>query len=314
MFKVLCLIDLKKNPGTKIIVDNLLKFNNFKLCKITKIIFGGKDKYLLFANPYKFTTLLLGLLFGRKFVYHLSDSITLFEKRRNSHFIKIIIAKYIEIIYLILFRKIVYVGYADYLLSTELHNKKSVYIPNGVNINTHCSDDNSIPYDMFCFFIGTMNYFPNIQAVKNIVGIAEQINNPNLKFLIAGRDLPNDIVNRIKFLDNIVYLGWVENPDIYFKKCALFIAPIENGSGIQNKVLEALANGCQIITTNSVDDAFKIKPPFLSVTEVRYFPKFIEEYISGQIKSIDSDLCKSYVEENHSWGARAYNISKYLIC
>ena len=43
--------------------------------------------------------------------------------------------------------------------------------------------------------------------------------------------------------------GFVPSLDTYYRECALVVAPMLSGSGVQNKILHALAAGCCVVTS-----------------------------------------------------------------
>jgi polysaccharide biosynthesis protein PslH len=93
-------------------------------------------------------------------------------------------------------------------------------------------------------FNGTLNYGPNLDAVKNIV---DKIN-PYLlaqylkyKIVICGKDLPKEMNELRDHADkNVIYAGFVDDISLYFKGCDVFINPVAEGGGIKTKLVEAL--------------------------------------------------------------------------
>jgi glycosyltransferase involved in cell wall biosynthesis len=49
---------------------------------------------------------------------------------------------------------------------------------------------------------------------------------------------------------NITILGFVPNVRLYYWNSGIFILPMQSGSGIKNKALEAWASGCALISTS----------------------------------------------------------------
>ena len=109
------------------------------------------------------------------------------------------------------------------------------------------SDDNVL------LFNGALGYKPNIDAVKNIV---EKINpillkaNYRYKIIICGKGLPAEF-NDLKDFENIIYAGFVEDIDLYFKACDVFINPVVDGGGIKTKLVEALGFGKNCVSTKN---------------------------------------------------------------
>ncbi len=109
------------------------------------------------------------------------------------------------------------------------------------------------PGDTLFLFNGSLDYAPNLQAVKTIL---EKINplllssGISYKILICGKGLPNEMDELKAFKDyNILFAGFVPDISIYFKGADVFINPVTEGGGIQTKVVEALAYNLNVVST-----------------------------------------------------------------
>jgi sugar transferase (PEP-CTERM/EpsH1 system associated) len=113
-------------------------------------------------------------------------------------------------------------------------------IQNGIDFERFNYSETEKKYDLI--FAGNMSYPPNVNAalflVKSIFPkLLTQF--PNLKLCICGA-IP---VPAIKALasKNIHITGWVNDMAEYYAKSRIFIAPMQLGTGLQNKLLEAMA-------------------------------------------------------------------------
>lgn len=105
-------------------------------------------------------------------------------------------------------------------------------------------------------FNGTLSYRPNLDALDIIL---EKINpvllkdkDCSYKIIICGSKLPVNYNGLINYLDkNIIYAGFVDDINLYFKGCDVFINPVIDGGGIKTKVVEALGNDLSVISTQS---------------------------------------------------------------
>lgn len=103
-------------------------------------------------------------------------------------------------------------------------------------------------------FNGTLDYAPNLNALKNILfdinPILLQAANFNYTIIICGKGLPSDLNELKAFSDkNIVYAGFVDDISLYFKGADIFINPVVEGGGIKTKLVEALGNNMSCIST-----------------------------------------------------------------
>ncbi len=119
-----------------------------------------------------------------------------------------------------------------------------------------CKAQGINPADRLLLFNGTLGYKPNLDALNIIL---EKINPVLLahkdfkyKIIICGSKLPPEYDNLANYKDqNIIYAGFVEDINQYFKGCDIFINPVIDGGGIKTKVVEALGNDLSVISTLS---------------------------------------------------------------
>lgn len=154
----------------------------------------------------------------------------------------------------------------DYLLKQDNNLNLSV-VPMGVDLkyfHPHYSDieesdqseltkriDSSLELKNL-LFTGTMNYFPNVDAVIyfcNEIFPLIQKRFPDANFYIVGNH-PTDQVSRLAENRGVIVTGYVPDIRPYFDKSSVFVAPMRAGSGIQTKNLEAMAMGTPVVTTS----------------------------------------------------------------
>ena len=130
------------------------------------------------------------------------------------------------------------------------HPKKSeiLIIPNGVDHEFFAPQEREKKYDIV--FTGNMSYPPNVNAVEYLANeilpiVWKQI--PNAKMYVAGAT-PDPKVKKAA-CDNIVISGWLDDIRDAYAQSRIFIAPMRIGTGLQNKLLEAMSMGLPAITT-----------------------------------------------------------------
>jgi glycosyltransferase involved in cell wall biosynthesis len=95
-----------------------------------------------------------------------------------------------------------------------------------------------------------MNYPPNINAAEYIVNQLLPLlkkHFPQLTIVICGAS-PAPRVAALARTDVIV-TGWVDNIAEYYAKSRIFLAPMQLGTGLQNKLLEAMSMQLPCITS-----------------------------------------------------------------
>lgn len=140
----------------------------------------------------------------------------------------------------------------------ELHleaNKPVSIVRNGVNFDYyHPQPDTPKNFDLV--FTGNMSYPPNVSAVlylyHEILPLVKQTR-PDVRVMIAGANP----VHRIRELNSpdFVVTGWVEHMNVCYAQSRIFIAPMQIGTGLQNKLLEAMAMQLPCITSPLVNQS-----------------------------------------------------------
>lgn len=176
-----------------------------------------------------------------------------------------------------------------------------VNIPNEENTNQGGSGQ-------IISFIGKMNYEPNILAVEyfcEFVFPKLLKYYPNAKFNIVGAH-PDKRVLKLRSLSNVVVTGFVESIEPYFINSSIIVAPMLTGSGIQNKIIQAMAHGCCVITSPTGAEGLDVTNSGISICRTT------EEWI----KSISTFLKDKELRIRKGKQARNYvasNMSKDII-
>lgn len=132
-------------------------------------------------------------------------------------------------------------------------------IENGVDTDFFHEIETEKQYDLV--FTGNMNYPPNVLAaeylVQKILPQCRQIG-INPRVLLAGAT-PNP---RVKALasDQITVSGWIDDIRISYASSRIFIAPMQIGTGLQNKLLEAMSMRIPCITSPLANSSLKANP------------------------------------------------------
>lgn len=100
-------------------------------------------------------------------------------------------------------------------------------------------------------FTGNLGYFPNIEAVsyfaEHILPLVVQ-RIPEVEFLVVGANPPHQIT-RLDKHPNILVTGTVDSVADHLRKASVAVCPMKSGSGMQFKILEAMACGVPVVAT-----------------------------------------------------------------
>ncbi|MCP4270023.1 MAG: glycosyltransferase [Candidatus Brocadiaceae bacterium] len=101
-------------------------------------------------------------------------------------------------------------------------------------------------------FVGGLGSYFNVDAVlffyKEIWPlILEKL--PNAKFYIVGQKPPPEIKSLAE-TNKVIVTGYVQDVRQYIEKCAVYVSPIQSGTGFKTKIIEALSLGIAIVSTS----------------------------------------------------------------
>jgi len=139
----------------------------------------------------------------------------------------------------------------------------SAVIPNGVDLDFwNPVGDRREPNTLA--LTGVMNYRPNEDAglalIRNIMPrIRPRVSGPRL--LLIGRAPTAALLREAATADDVTVTGEVDDVRPWMERAEIFVAPIQFASGMQNKVLEAMAMRLPVVTTSIVAEGVEIDGP-----------------------------------------------------
>ena len=155
-------------------------------------------------------------------------------------------------------------------------------------------------------FFGDMAYFSNNDAaiflIKKIMPLVWQ-KKPKLKIYIAGH-APGKALKKL-VSDRVIVTGFVPNLEVYFRKAHIAVSPLRLGTGMQNKVLEAMRSGLPQIVTEKGAGGFRnlTGKEFITTSEDKHaIANAIIELLQDETKQqklITESL--AYLKTNYSW-------------
>ena len=132
-------------------------------------------------------------------------------------------------------------------------------IPNGVDHDFFKPQDHEKKYDLV--FTGNMSYPPNVNAVEYLADEIMPIvwkTLPDVKLYIAGAT-PDPKVKKAAS-ERIIVSGWLDDIRDAYAQSRVFIAPMRIGTGLQNKLLEAMSMRLPAITSPLANASLGAKP------------------------------------------------------
>jgi sugar transferase (PEP-CTERM/EpsH1 system associated) len=193
--------------------------------------------------------------------------------------------------------------------------KKIHIVSNGVDVDFFSPVKKELKYDLL--FNGNMNYPPNIDCVQFIVEKVLpliQKKYPHIKFLISGAN-PVSFIQSLANKD-IEVSGWMDDIRDAYSSSKIFLAPMQIGTGLQNKLLEAMAMEIPCVTTELANNALGAKPDeqILIGNTPEEIAGLIDRLLTDEVlsKKISANG-RRFVTENYNWKS-ATGILEGIIC
>ena len=139
-----------------------------------------------------------------------------------------------------------------------VHTDKIRIVPNGVSKELLARGKNKVEENDWIVFLGNMGSsffntgnFPNRDACmffSRAVFPRLRQKNRGIRFFIVGAN-PSEEIMKLGEMEGVEVTGFAKDPYHYLERAKIFVAPLRCGAGIQNKVLEAMALGKTVVTT-----------------------------------------------------------------
>ncbi len=194
-------------------------------------------------------------------------------------------------------------------------NKDEIYvIPNGVDHSFFKPLNRKKTVDIV--FTGNMAYPPNVDAadylVKDIMPLVWK-KRPNTKVLLAGASPVKKVLALQSKLVKVS--GWMDDIRDSYSAAHVFIAPMRIGTGLQNKLLEAMSMKIPSITTPLANDALQAKDgtEILIGADANQLANCIIELLDN--KTVSKNIAENgynFVHDNHSWEKATEKLNKII--
>lgn len=181
-----------------------------------------------------------------------------------------------------------------------------VVVSNGVDFDTFSHQPQEKKYDLI--FSGNMNYGPNVDAAEYLcqdIFPHLHVEFPKLKIVLCGAN-PSP---RVKALENehVKVTGWVDSMAEWYAQSKIFIAPMRMGTGLQNKLLEAMAMQLPCVTSSLAGKPLKEqdrdKAVIICNTTADYVDAVRKLLLDQNYYRTLSEQGNLYVHKHYDWTA-----------
>ncbi|MEN8958093.1 MAG: glycosyltransferase, partial [Flavobacteriales bacterium] len=177
-------------------------------------------------------------------------------------------------------------------------------IPNGIDTEFF-SPKNSAERKHTLLFNGNMQYQPNVKSalyiVQHILPLVQE-KYPEVTLLISGTSPTKEVQELAS--DLVTVSGWMDDIRDAYNKSSIFVAPMQIGTGLQNKLLEAMAMKMPCVTSKLANNALKATPgkEILIGNSKEDYAALIINLIENEEKSQElGQNGQTYVRQNFNW-------------
>lgn len=196
-------------------------------------------------------------------------------------------------------------------------NREDIHvIPNGIDTEFFKPNE-SVQREYDLVFVGNMSYAPNVETACYI---AEEIlpeihkTTPGTTLLIAGADP----IRRVRSLAENPKITLLANPkDIRgaYLSGKVFIAPMQLGTGLQNKLLEAMSLSLPCITSELANKALRAREDeviFIGKTPSEYARHAVTLLGDPNLREAMGAKGREYVKGHFSWSVSTSRLGEIL--
>lgn len=194
----------------------------------------------------------------------------------------------------------------DLLVSRGADEKKIEVITNGANEELFLKDA-PLEENKEVVFFGRLAAFQNEDAVsyfaKEIWPLIRK-ERKDLKFVIIGAD-PTDKILQLKKYENIEVTGYLEDPYPRIQKSMLCVFPMRVATGVQNKILEAMALGKAMVVTSNAIEAIKGQDnrDFVVANNPQDMSRRVLELLGDkELRSRIGANARQFIMSKYTWG------------
>ena len=169
-------------------------------------------------------------------------------------------------------------------------------------------------------FSGIMSYGPNEDAALVLL---DQIfplvrrGVPDAELFIVGRDPSRRLRARAAETPGATVTGFVPDVRPWLERAAVAAVPMRQGSGVQNKVLEAMAMELPVVTTSLVSAGLRVaggEAPVVVADEVREFAEAVVKLLGQeQERARLAAAGRRFVEEHYDWSRSAARLERICV-
>ena len=183
-------------------------------------------------------------------------------------------------------------------------------VPNGVDTTEFAPDGTAAAEPGHLVFTGAMHYAPNVSAARFL---AERVLprvravRQGARLSIVGRD-PSAEVRALEALEGVHVTGEVPDMPGWLRRAEVYACPMISGTGIKNKLLEALACGVPSVTTPLGCQGLEVTPGeqlLVADGEEAFAEAIVGALGDAELRARLGKAGRDFVVERHAWSGVA---------
>lgn len=195
--------------------------------------------------------------------------------------------------------------------------KTIAVIPNGVD-TVFFARETPLTQDKVVVFTGNMSYPPNVDTAERLATKIMPIvrrKHPDAQLLLAGAS-PHPRVSALSNPPAVTVTGWLDDIRDGYLSGMVFAAPLRIGTGLQNKLLEAMSMGLPCVTSALANNALGATPDtdLLVRDQDESFAEAINTLLDNS--TLRAELGRNgrtFVVEHYSWKQACQKLSDLML-
>ncbi len=206
----------------------------------------------------------------------------------------------------------------DQKLIYHPERKKIAVIPNGVDTE-YFGYQAVLSTEPVVVFTGNMGYPPNVDTAERLARevfplVRQRI--PEAQLVLAGAD-PSARVKELANLEGVEVTGWLNDIRTAYRRGSVFAAPLRIGTGLQNKLLEAMSMGIPCVTTTLANNALQAQDKVSVViadSSEAHAEAIVELLINHEKRECIRKNGRQFVKDHYSWHETTRKLMHLMQC
>jgi glycosyltransferase involved in cell wall biosynthesis len=190
-------------------------------------------------------------------------------------------------------------------------------VANGIDLEfwtrkTHAPQPNCMVYT------GVMEYPPNadgaLYLIREILPLVRK-SVPDVKLFVVGRNPSATLVDAARPHPNVTVTGYVDDMRPYLEQASVYVAPLRFASGMQNKLLEAMAMEIPVVTTPIGAQGIQMEgaedlPVCVAQGEIQFAQSVVALMNDKENRTQLAAAGRAYTETHFNWSRSAAQLEQ----